>query len=121
MNTIVKTYNDITKSLGRFFDIRRLLRNWLFSDIELHDMIYDEVYSQTSDNMSKVDDWVYEVESLEDKVNDFEYKLDDWEYSILDDIQSEAQSTLEQARKDILDLVKSEWNVQLTLIKKENE
>ena len=121
MNTIVKTYNDITKSLGRFFDIRRLLRNWLFSDIELHDMIYDEVYSQTSDNMSKVEDWVYEVENLEYKVDEFETKLDNWEYEILDDIERDAQSTLEQARKDILDLVKSEWNVQLTLIKKENE
>ena len=82
MNTIVKTYNNITKSLGRFFDIRRLLRNWLFSDIELHDMIYDEVYSQTSDNMSKVDDWVYEVESLEDKVNDF-VKLANKDFSSL--------------------------------------
>ena len=101
MNTITKTYNNFTRGLGRFFDIRRLLRNWLFSDIELHDMIYDEVYSQTSDNMSKVDDWVYEVESLEDKVNDIEYKVDDFEENILYDIKDDAQRQVAHARAEL--------------------
>ena len=35
MNTITKTYNNFTRSIARFFDIKSRLRDWLISDIEL--------------------------------------------------------------------------------------
>ena len=84
-------------------------------------MIHDEVHTQTADSISKVDDWVYEVESLEDKVNDFEYKMDDWEYETLNTIENEARDTVEQAKTDILSLINSQCNVQLIITKKEND
>lgn len=121
MNTITKTYNNISRSLGRFFDIKTLLRDWLFSSNYLEDMIHDEVHTQTADSISKVDDWVYEVESLEDKVNDFEYKMDDWEYETLNTIENEARDTVAQAKTDILALINSQCNVQLIITKKEND
>ena len=101
MNTITKTYNNFTRSIARFFDIKSRLRNWLISDIELHDMIYDEVHSQTADDLSKVNDWIYECESLEDKVNDLEYKVDDFEENILYDIKDDAQRQVAHARDEL--------------------
>ena len=116
MNSITKTKKNFLSGLTRFFDIKTRLRNWLFSDNELQYMIQDEVYSQTSDNMSKVDDWVYEVESLEDKVNDFEYKIEEFEDYTLDNIEREASNQV----RELMDEVRNDYVVELTLTKKEN-
>ena len=101
MNTITKTYNNFTRSLGRFFDIKRLLRDWLFSSSYLEDMIHDEIINQTDDIQTKVNDWIYECESLEDKVNDIEYKVDDFEENILYDIKDDAQQQVAHARAEL--------------------
>ena len=102
MNTITKTYNKYTRSIARFFDIKSRLRDWLLNDSqEFIDMISDEVINQTDDIQTKVNDWIYECESLEDKVNDLEYKVDDFEENILYDIKDDAQRQVAHARDEL--------------------
>lgn len=105
MNTITKTYNNFTRRIARFFDIKSRLRDWLgnllLSSQEFIDIISDEVVNQTDDIQTKVNDWIYECESLEDKVNDLEYKVDDFEENILYDIKDDAQRQVAHARDEL--------------------
>ena len=120
MNTITKTYNNFTRRIARFFDIKSRLRDWLgnllLSSQEFIDIISDEVVNQTDDIQTKVNDWIYECESLEDKVNDLEYKVDDFEENTLYDIKDDAQRQVAHARDEFT----KNYEAVITFRKKEN-
>ena len=69
------------------------------------------------DDLSKVNDWIYECESLEDKVNDLEYKVDDFEENILYDIKEDAREQIANARDEF----HKNYEAVITFRRKEND
>ena len=70
--------------------------------------------SKVDDIEGKVDDLEYQVGDFECKCDDMESKVDDFEYNTIDQIRSDADTAIQEAKDEIVNLVNEKYDAELS-------
>ena len=70
--------------------------------------------SKVDDIEGKVDDLEYQVGDFECKCDDMESKVDDFEYNTIDQIRSDADTAIQEAKDEIVNLVNEKYDAEIS-------